>query len=123
MTGVEEAHRGAGGVEALGEGDERWMALEEGLKAKEEEETAFLNPEGDLSRPKGVITGANAGQAIAHGVVDNAQHALPQTSGQAMLQSDSYPDPRVAAAQPDPRKSQLTSAQLAIQQGKLQQRF
>ena len=66
---------------------------------------------------------ANAGQAIAHGVVDNAQHALPQTSGQAMLQSDSYPDPRVAAAQPDLRKSQLTSAQLAIQQGKLQQQL
>lgn len=65
----------------------------------------------------------HVGQGGSHGVAQNLQQIVHQETGPEMVQTDVQNSLLARTVQADPRQAQLTPAQRAIQQGKLQQQL
>lgn len=67
--------------------------------------------------------GTHVGPSVVHGLPDNLQHDSAQSYSQVSRPMEALPRPLNDLVQFDSRQQQLTPAQLAIQQGKLQQQL
>lgn len=65
----------------------------------------------------------HVGQGSSHGLAQSLQQVVHQETGPEMVQTDVQNSLLARTVQTDPRQAQLTPAQRAIQQGKLQQQL